>query len=223
MKKKLLLVALLGILVATSFAQRGGGARSMGDTFIATLNKLVFGEPGVSGNVSLQKTAANRLSVVGSDNKVHATFQGNNDTITLGATGDASLTEVTTGIAMGGDANGQLITLRDISELTTIAAAATTDTTIQIPANAIVVAVSTRVTVQPPGTTTYSVGVSGATTRYGNAISSVATTTGPGTLDALRYYSSAVAIRFTPNASPSDNTGRIRVTIHYIEVTAPTS
>ena len=120
-------------------------------------------------------------------------------------------------------ANG---TYRDegaLSELTTIAAAAFTDTTIQIPANAVVFGVSGRVTIQPPNTTTVDCGVSGATVRYATGVSTVAGSTWPGALDGTRAYTSAISIRLTPNATPTDTTGRIRITIHYYTITPSTS
>jgi hypothetical protein len=119
--------------------------------------------------------------------------------------------------------NGNLMQIQSLTELTTIAAAATTDTTIQIPANAIVIAVSVRVTTAIPTAATFDIGVSGATARYGTGISTAANTISPGTLDNTRYYSVAAAIRITPNLTPADATGRVRVTIHYIAVTPPTS
>lgn len=119
--------------------------------------------------------------------------------------------------------NAQLSSIKHLTELTTIAAAASTNTTIQIPVNALVFAVSVRVTTAIPTAATFSVGVSGATTRYGTGISTSINTTSPGTLDALRYYAGATAIVITPNLTPATNAGRVRVTIHYIEVTPPTS
>ncbi len=115
--------------------------------------------------------------------------------------------------------NGSEFALKWKSELTTIAASATTDTTITIPADSIVCAVSVRVTVVIPTAATFDIGVAGATTRYGAGISTAATTTSTGTLDACRYYSAATAIRITPNLTPADNTGRVRVSIHYLELT----
>ncbi len=126
-------------------------------------------------------------------------------------------------VYFGRGANGQEAKIGVLTELTTIAAAAYTDTTIQIPANSIVMAVTGRVTVEPTTTATMDIGVAGATTRYGTGILTDATTTWPGTIDALRYYATAVSIRITPNATPSDTAGRIRVNIHYITVTPPTS
>lgn len=122
-----------------------------------------------------------------------------------------------------GGENGQFARITSVTELTTIAAAATTDTAITIPADAIVIAVSVRVTTVIPTATTFDYGIAGATTRYGTGVSTAANTTSPGTLDALRYYAAGTAIRITPNLTPAANTGRVRVTIHYIDVTPPTS
>jgi len=108
------------------------------------------------------------------------------------------------------------------AEEATIAATPVTATT-SIPANSLVIAVSVRVIVQPPDTTTFDCGVLGAATRYGGAISSSANTTNPGTNDGIRFYSADTQIRITPNVTPTSNAGRIRVTIHYITVTPPTS
>lgn len=120
--------------------------------------------------------------------------------------------------------NGQKFGIKRLTELTTIAAAATTDTSIQIPAHGVVMAVSVRVTVTIPTSTSFDVGVSGATSRYGATLGVAAGTTNPGTNDATRYYSSASAIRFTMNGgAPANNNGRVRVTIWYYDSTPPTS
>lgn len=120
-------------------------------------------------------------------------------------------------------ANGQMAVHKSLTELTTIAAAAFTDTAIQIPAEALVFAVSVRSNVAIPTAVTYDVGVAGATTRYATAISDAVGTTAKGTLDALRYYAAATSIRLTPNTTPGAATGKVRVTIHYIEITPPSS
>lgn len=119
--------------------------------------------------------------------------------------------------------NGQKITLKQLTELTTIAAAATTDTTIEIPAGVLVVSVSTRVTVAIPVAGHYDVGIAGATTRYGGVDAVEAGTVTKGTNDGMRYYAAATKIRITPDGTPDAATGRVRVTIHYLEITAPTS
>lgn len=133
---------------------------------------------------------------------------------------DASLLFGRLGI---GASNGQSVGVQYLTELTTIAAAATTDTTIQIPAGSLVIGVSVRVTVVVPTATTFDYGISGATTRYGTGISTVANTTSAGTIDAIRYYAAATSIRITPNLTPGANSGRIRVTIFYLNIVPPTS
>jgi hypothetical protein len=127
-------------------------------------------------------------------------------------------------LSLNNAATGQAVTMHSLTELTTIAAAASTDTAIEIPANALVYAVSVRVTVIIPDATTFDVGIAGATTRYGTGLAVAADTTSPGTLDAVRYYAASTAIRLSMiGTPPAADTGRVRVTIHYIAVTPPTS
>jgi len=126
-------------------------------------------------------------------------------------------------VIIGNEGNGQLFAVKALTELTTIAAAATTDTAIQIPADAVVLGVSVRVTVSIDTAVTFDYGVSGATTRYGTGISDAVGTTNDGTDDGPRYYSAATSIRITPNATPGAADGRVRVTIVYYEITPPTS
>lgn len=120
-------------------------------------------------------------------------------------------------------ANGQLANILSLTELTTIAAAATTDTTMQIPANCIVIGVTIRVTVAIPTATAFNYGIAGATARYGTGIAVAAGTIYPGMDDGTRFYSAATAIRFTPNGTPGAATGRVRTTIHYVTLTPPSS
>ncbi len=122
-----------------------------------------------------------------------------------------------------GGENGQFLNIKSLTELTTIAAAATTTTTIQIPADAQVIGVSVRVTVVIPTAATFTCGVSGTAARYGTGISTAANTTAKGMIDGIRYYAAATGILITPNLTPAANTGRVRVTIYYLEMTAPTS
>lgn len=121
--------------------------------------------------------------------------------------------------------NGQLISIKSLTELTTIAASATTTTTIQLPANAIILSVSVRVTTVIPTATTFSVGDAGSATRYSTAnVSTAANSTDVGTKAGAYYNASATGVLLTMNGgTPAANTGRVRVTIAYIEVTAPTS
>lgn len=120
--------------------------------------------------------------------------------------------------------NGQSIGIKSLTELLTIAAAATSTTTIQKPAHAIILGVSVRVTTAVTCTSTFTVGDSGDAARFSTAaVSKAAASTDKGTKAGAYYNATAEGIVITPDTVPSDNTGRVRVTIHYLEVTPPTS
>lgn len=124
-----------------------------------------------------------------------------------------------------GGANGQICSFEQLTEAHTLAAAATSDTTIQIPAGSLVVGVDIRVTTLITGCLTLDVGVAGATTRYGTGIALGPTTTNAsaGTTNPT-VYASAISIRFTAvGGGASFTAGVVRVTIHYIKTTAATS
>ncbi len=125
----------------------------------------------------------------------------------------------------GNTANGQTLSHESVSELTTIAAAATTDTAIQIPAGAVVLGVSVRVTVVIPTAATFTVTSTTGGTGFntGTNVSTAANTTDAGTKAGAFYQAAASTIRITPNATPGNNSGRVRVTIHYYKVTPATS
>ena len=123
-----------------------------------------------------------------------------------------------------GLANGQQISYKSLTELTTIAAAATTDTVIQIPANVIVKAVSVRVTVAIPTAATFTVTGAGSSTTFNTAAVSVAVnSTNKGNLNCPYNNGAAQLVRITPSATPADTTGRVRVTIWYEDSIPPTS
>lgn len=143
----------------------------------------------------------------------------------LNSTLDTTIGRAASGsIQIGGIGNGQLLGIKQLTELTTIAAAATTDTAIQMPAAAIILGVSVRVTVVIPTATNFTVGDSGSAARFSTAAVSVtANSTDPGTKAGAYYNASALSVRITPDGTPAANTGRVRVTIMYIDVTPPTS
>lgn len=124
------------------------------------------------------------------------------------------------GIAASG-ANGQRMAIKSLEELTTIAAAATTDTAIQFPAGSTRLGASVRVTVAITCTSVFDVGDSGLATRFATGISKAATTTTKGNV-APYVDASALALRITPDTTPSDNTGRVRVSIYFLESTPAT-
>lgn len=120
--------------------------------------------------------------------------------------------------------NGQALNVQSLTELTTIAAAATTDTAILMPAGAQILAVTTRVTVVIPTATTFTVGDSGSATRFSTTTIAVAAgTTDAGTKAGLYYNAGSLAVRITPSSTPGAATGRVRVTIYYFLATPPTS
>ena len=124
-----------------------------------------------------------------------------------------------------------------LSELVTLSTVgATTDTTMQIPANSLVLGVTVRVTTGITGidSTALQFGDSTTAARFGTIAAFTAGTTGVGlahlqggisTDAAGPIVTSATAVRLTLSGG-TDNTpsaGAVRVTIHYISLTAPTS
>ncbi len=121
-------------------------------------------------------------------------------------------------------ANGQEFTCKTLTELTTIAAAATTDTAITIPANAVVFGVSVRNTVAIPTAATYTVtGTTSGTVFNTVAVAVAINTTDPGTKAGTYYNGTAQTVRITPSLTPANNNGRVRITVHFYTITPPTS
>lgn len=122
-------------------------------------------------------------------------------------------------------ANGQKLAFSSVTELTTIAAAATTDTAIQIPLDAVALAVSARVTVAIPTAVTFTVTGTTSATQFDVAggVSVAVDTTDVGTRNCPYKNGAAQTIRITPSVVPATNAGRVRVTVWYYQSTAPTS
>jgi hypothetical protein len=124
-----------------------------------------------------------------------------------------------------------------LSESVTLSTAgATTDTTIQIPANSFVLGVTVRVTTGITGIDSTALEIGDATTsdRFGSIAAFTAGTTNVGlnhlqggisTDAAGPIVTSATAVRLTLTGGTDDtpSAGAVRVTIHYISLTAPTS
>lgn len=128
-------------------------------------------------------------------------------------------------LGIGGYGSGQKISISTLSELLTVASSATTDTIIQIPLNAVVFAVSVRVTTIIPTAATFTVTGASSGTQFdvASGVLVAANTTDVGTRNCTFKNSAAQAIRITPNLTPVNNTGRVRVTIHYYEITPATA
>lgn len=118
--------------------------------------------------------------------------------------------------------HGQSFGILQAEELLTIAAAATTTTAMQLPAGAVVLAVSVRVTTVIPTAATFTVKV-GAIVFNTAAVSTAANSTDRGTAAGAAYNSTAQGVTITPNVTPGAATGVVRVTVIYYVVSPPTS
>lgn len=138
--------------------------------------------------------------------------------------GDASVAGAETIAGSTAAANGQSIVFKSLTELLTIAAAATSTTTMSIPAGTIVLAVSVRVTVAIPTAATFTVTGNTSSTVFDTAAVAVAAnSTDKGTAAGAFYNAAAQTIRITPNLTPATNVGRVRITIFYLDSIPPTS
>ena len=120
-------------------------------------------------------------------------------------------------------ASGEALKVKQLTELVTIADAATTETTIELPANAIILAVPVRVVTAIPTATTFNVGSGADDDRFAASVSVDADTIDAGELAGAYYNAEATPVLITPSDTPAEATGELRVTIFYIEVTPPTS
>ncbi len=105
---------------------------------------------------------------------------------------------------------------------------ATHDVAGAIPAGAIVVGTSARVTTTITGCTTWDFGIAGATTRYGTGLALTSGTTVDNTAwlagGSALSYPSATAIRLSAiGGAASFTAGVVRVCVLYWDTTAPTS
>jgi hypothetical protein len=161
-------------------------------------------------------TSINAIGINASDNLVIGAAALNGHVIATPGTGND--------LQVINQANGQVLAVKSLTEVTTIAASAYTDTTIQIPAGAIVLGVSVRVTAAVTCTSTFTVGVVGSTAAFSTAaVAKTLNATDAGTKAGAYYSATTQSVRITPDTTPSDNTGRVRVTIHHLAITAPTS
>lgn len=138
-----------------------------------------------------------------------------------GTTDGSLLSSIVTG------ANGEKYTITTISELVTIAAAATSVSSSNlIPANAMILGVVARVTVVIPTAATFDVKITTDNVTLFDAVLVAAGTTADMYSDqnlAPFFAPTARTITITPNLTPAANTGRLRITTTYAQLTAPTS
>ena len=165
-------------------------------------------------------------TLVGTGSRV--IFWGNGVTASLPYTGQPSVATVgaSTIIAIG--SNSQKTNSKVVSTLLTNVSGATVTATNLIPDGALVIGVSTRVTTAlggGGGTTGYQVGDGVDPDRWGN-VTGTAVGTDTDNTDAtsttVSLFTSANNVVITANGGNFNGTGAIRVSAHYLDITAPT-
>lgn len=121
--------------------------------------------------------------------------------------------------------NGGLANERVLTELVTIAAAANTSSTIQIPAGAIVHGVTCYVVTIIPTAATFDLGYAGDVNAWANAIAVAAGTDNEteAQTNGDIYFAANTAILITPNLQPAAATGEVRICIYYRQLFPQTS
>lgn len=126
-------------------------------------------------------------------------------------------------------AHGETNVIQCITELVVIGTGSTTNASTSIPAGALVLQVTFRVTVAIPTSTSWGCGDATLATRFAATQSVNVNTTvlnGAGTTGFITpgMYGSATVLKFTMNGTPpANNAGRVRYTCWYVLASAPTS
>ncbi|MEM1102961.1 MAG: DUF2793 domain-containing protein [Pseudomonadota bacterium] len=121
---------------------------------------------------------------------------------------------------LAGDTAGGGFRAMALSEDHTLAAAAFSDTSMQIPNRAIVLGVTGRVLTAVGGATSWDLGVAGATDRYGSSIGAAAGSTVNGPSSAPTAYYGATPLRLTANGG-AFSSGVVRLTLCYLLMDTP--
>jgi hypothetical protein len=112
--------------------------------------------------------------------------------------------------------NDDCIRFNRSDEDITVAAAATTDSTVKFPAGCIALGVTGEVTTVIPTASTFKIGVAGQDELFLTGIAVAADTTFKAA--GLNVFQSATAIRLTPSSTPGAATGVVRVVLWYLEI-----
>lgn len=204
---------------------------SFGSASVEILGIYTNAAPNVrmgSASVTFGTASSSRLSFP-NDGQMKLTDNAASNGVTVSFQSDGLLkvwsTDGTGGdleVAGSGADHGQTWRIQSRSENLTLATGdVTSTTTMQIPAGATVVDVTALVTTTITTAVSWSVGVSGATTRYVNAYSTMTAGASQIGIDNPRKYTSATNLVVTTNANPG--AGAIRLTVHYFLPTAATS
>lgn len=126
-------------------------------------------------------------------------------------------------------ATGATWTMGSVTEVVTIAAAASTDSTISLPANSVIRAVTGKVKTIIPTAATFTVGDPTTAARFATGVAVAAGTQFVGILQADQtgaagpIQATAAKVRITPDAQPATATGVVSITIFYDTFGAPAS
>ncbi|MEW6451151.1 MAG: DUF2793 domain-containing protein [Pseudomonadota bacterium] len=124
------------------------------------------------------------------------------------------------GIAL--TAHGGRVTIRaKEEELTLTGAFVETADAAFIPDRAIVLGVSSRTTQAIAGATSYGVGISGDTTKFGNLLGVALGSTNVGVIGPTAFYADT-KVRITANG-PNFTAGKVRLACYFLEMNAPAS
>ena len=110
--------------------------------------------------------------------------------------------------------SGEYLRVERLSETVTLSGAST-DSTIQIPNRATVLAVNLRVTTAITGTTSFDLGVTGDTARYGDDIAITLDTTNVGITQHPQGYYADTPLSFTANGG-SFSGGEVELVVQYL-------
>jgi hypothetical protein len=110
--------------------------------------------------------------------------------------------------------------IKSLSELVTVAVADTTTATIAWPTGCHRLGITVRSEIAPATTATYNIGDGNTATLYFTALAKAVGTTGKLPLNTVADTYTPIVI--TPNAQPAAATGKLRITLYYLEFTAPT-
>ena len=117
--------------------------------------------------------------------------------------------------------NGAGFVHRTIEVDHALTAGATSDVAALIPANSVVYGITGRVLSDIGGASSFEIGVSGATDRYGAGIGVVATSWARGLTGAPLTYYADTDVLLTSVGGAFDGTGTFRIAVHFAEITLP--
>jgi hypothetical protein len=181
---------------------------------------------------SVNNTGGSNSVFIGRATYPSAVSQSNVIVIGESATGDGSNTTVIGraataqarlfgGTMLSTGANGQSTQLGQSTVLLTGLTGATRTATALIPANALVIGVTARVTTAITGATSFDVGDGTTANLFGDDVAVALDTTSNNTIAPTRY-ATATNVVLTANGA-NFTAGAVRLTVHFITLVAPTS